>query len=110
MQYSLGISDFLEEISSLSYCIVFLYFFALITKEGFLISPCYFLELCFLRWVYLSFSPLSLASFDFGGNWDLITKLTQDWGNRLLEGTYTKPCAPQDPGERKSDPTSHSSS
>ena len=33
---SLGISNFLEEISSLSHSIVFLYFFALITSEGFL--------------------------------------------------------------------------
>ena len=46
MKCSLGISDFLEEISSLSHSIVFLYFFALITEEGFLVSPCYFLELC----------------------------------------------------------------
>ena len=46
MKCSLGISDFLEEISSLSHSIVFLYFFALITEEGFLISPCYSLELC----------------------------------------------------------------
>ena len=38
--------NFLEEISSLSHSIVFLYFFALITEEGFLISPCYSLELC----------------------------------------------------------------
>ena len=37
---------FLEEISSLSHSIVFLYFFALITEEGFLISSCYSLELC----------------------------------------------------------------
>ena len=36
---SLGISNFLEEISSLSHS-VFLYFFALITEEGFLIAPC----------------------------------------------------------------------
>ena len=36
MKCSLGISNFLEEISSLSHCIVFLYFFALITEEGFL--------------------------------------------------------------------------
>ena len=43
---SLGISNFLEEISSLSHSIVFLYFFALITEEGFLNSPCYSLELC----------------------------------------------------------------
>ena len=46
MKYSLGISTFLEEISSLSYSIVFLYFFALITEEDFLISPCYFSDLC----------------------------------------------------------------
>ena len=41
-----GISNFLEEISSLSHSVVFLYFFALITEESFLISPCYSLELC----------------------------------------------------------------
>ena len=44
MKSSLGISNFLEEISNLSHSIVF-YFFALITEEGFLISSCYFLEL-----------------------------------------------------------------
>ena len=38
MKSSLGISNFLEEIPSLSHSIVFLYFFALITEEGFLIS------------------------------------------------------------------------
>ena len=46
MKCSLGISDFLGEIYSLCYSLVFLYFFALITEEGFLISPCYSLELC----------------------------------------------------------------
>ena len=46
MKYSLGISNFLEETSSLSQSIVFLYFFALIAEEGFFISPCYSLELC----------------------------------------------------------------
>ena len=40
------VSNFLEEISSSSLYIVFLYFFALFTWEGFLISPCYSLELC----------------------------------------------------------------
>ena len=44
-EISLGISDFLDEISSLSHSIVFLYFFALITKEGLPISPWYSLEL-----------------------------------------------------------------
>ena len=38
MKCSLGISNFLEEISSLSHSVLFLYFFALIAKEGFLIS------------------------------------------------------------------------
>ena len=42
----LGISNFLEEISSLSYSGVSIYFFALITEEGFLISPYYSLKLC----------------------------------------------------------------
>ena len=46
MKFSLGISNFLEEISSLSHSFVFLYFFALITEEGVLISPSYILELC----------------------------------------------------------------
>ena len=43
---SLGISNFLDEISSLSHFVVFLYFFALVTEEGFLISSWYSLELC----------------------------------------------------------------
>ena len=46
MKCTLGISNYLEEISSLSHSVVFLYFFALIAEKGFLISPCYSLELC----------------------------------------------------------------
>ena len=46
MKCSLGISNFLEEISSLFHSAIFLYFFALITEEGFLTSSCYSLELC----------------------------------------------------------------
>ena len=38
MKCSFGMSDFLEEIPSLSHSVVFLYFFALIDEEGFLIS------------------------------------------------------------------------
>ena len=49
MKCSPGISNFLDEISSLSHSIVFLYFFELIVEEGFLISPCYSLELCIQR-------------------------------------------------------------
>ena len=55
MKCSLGISNCLEEIASLSHAIIFLYFFALITEEGFLISPCYSLGSAF-KWEYLSFS------------------------------------------------------
>ena len=57
----LVISNFLEEISSLSHSVIFLYFLALITEEGFLFSPCYSLEL-YIQMGYLSFSPLPLAS------------------------------------------------
>ena len=46
MKFSTDISNFLEEISSLSHSIIFLYFFALINEEAFLISPWYSLELC----------------------------------------------------------------
>ena len=51
-----GISNFLEEISSLSHSIVFLYFFALITDEGFLISLCYSLKLCIRMGISFLFS------------------------------------------------------
>ena len=64
MKYSLGISNFLEEISSLSHSIVFLYFFALITEEGFLISPFYSFKLC-TQMAYFSFSPLLFTSLLF---------------------------------------------
>ena len=60
MKCSLGISNFLEDISSLSHSIVFLYFFALITEEGFLISPCCSLELCIQMGISF-LSPLPLA-------------------------------------------------
>jgi len=43
---SLGISTFLEVISGLSHSILFPLFFACFTLEGFLISPCYSLDLC----------------------------------------------------------------
>ena len=58
-----GISDFLEEIPSLSHYVVFLYFFALITDEGFLISPCYSLELCIQMGIPFLFSFAYCFSF-----------------------------------------------
>ena len=50
MKCSFGISDFLEEISSLSHSVVFLYFFALIAEEGFPISSCYSLYAEYIMW------------------------------------------------------------
>ena len=61
MKCSPVISNFLEEISSLSHSVVFLYFFALITEEGFLISPCYSLELC----IQVGISSLFFLAFSF---------------------------------------------
>ena len=45
-----------EMISSLSHSVVFLYFFALIAEEGFLISPCYSLEFCIQMLISFLFS------------------------------------------------------
>ena len=64
MKYSLGISNFLEEISSLSHSIVFFYFSVLITEEGFLISPCLSLELSIQMGISFLFSfPLASLLF-----------------------------------------------
>ena len=61
MKFSLGISSFLDEISSLSHFIVFLYFFALIIDEGYLISLCYSLEL----WIQMGISIIFSFAFHF---------------------------------------------
>ena len=63
MKCSLGISNFLEEISSLSHSLVFLYFFALVAEEDFLISSCYFLELCIQMLLSFLFSFAFCFSF-----------------------------------------------
>ena len=64
MKYSPGPSNFLEELCSLSHSVVFLYFFALITEEGCLISPCYSLEFCIQ--MFMSFlSSFALVSLLF---------------------------------------------
>ena len=62
MKFSIDTSNFCEEISSLSHSIVSLYFFALITEEGFLIAPCYSLELCIQMGISF-LSPLLLLLF-----------------------------------------------
>ena len=62
--FALGISNFLEEISSLSHSVAFLYFFSLIIEEGFLISPCYSLELYIQMGISFLFSfPFTLLLF-----------------------------------------------
>ena len=72
MKCSLGISNFLEEISSLSHSVVFLYFFALIAEKDFLISPCYSLELCIQMLIFFLFS------FAFRFSSFLGSKITED--------------------------------
>src|SRR5574337_458383 len=56
MKYSIGISNFLEKIFSLSHSVVFFYFFALFTEEGFLISHFYSSELCIQMGISFLFS------------------------------------------------------
>ena len=72
MKCYFGISNFLEAISSLSHFVVFLYFFALITEEGFLISPCYSLELC------IQMGMSFLFSFAFHFSFTAICKASSD--------------------------------
>ena len=64
MKCFLGISNFLEEISSLSHSVVFLSFFALIAEEGFLSLLAILWNSAF-RCLYLSFSPFLFASLLF---------------------------------------------
>ena len=61
MKCSLDTAGFLEEISSLSPSIVFLYFFSLFSQEG-LISSRILCNSAF-SWVYLYVSPLPFPSF-----------------------------------------------
>ena len=60
MKCSFDISNFLEEISSLSHSIVFLYFFVLFIEEG--LSLLAVLWNSAFSWVYLTLSPLLFAS------------------------------------------------
>jgi len=64
LKCSLGISNSLEEIWSLSHSIVFFYLFSLITEESFLISPCCSLELCIqIDISFLFFFAFHVSSF-----------------------------------------------
>ena len=59
MKYYLGVSNFLDRISSLSHSVVFLYFFTLMTEEHFLIFPCYLHLFChtsldYIYWIKIT--------------------------------------------------------
>ena len=64
MKYSLGISNFLEGISSLSHSIFFSILLHCSLKKSFL-SLLAILWNCAFRWIYLSFSPLPFTSLLF---------------------------------------------
>ena len=59
MNCSLGISNFLEEISSLSHSIVFIYVFELITGRLSYLSLLFFGTLCSDGYFYFSHWPLA---------------------------------------------------
>ena len=83
------VSNFLEAISSLSHFIVFLYFFALITEEGFLMSPCYSLHsdgyifpflLCLFRVLFSQlFVCFAFLHFFFMGMVLITASCTMSW-------------------------------
>ena len=64
MKCYLDISNFLEEISTLSNSVVFLYFFALMLRKAFLSLLAILWNSAF-KWEYLSFSPLLFTSLCF---------------------------------------------
>ena len=61
MKYPPGISNFLEEIPSVSYTITLLCFFSMLIEEGFLL-PVHSLELWIQRGITFCFSSLPLAT------------------------------------------------
>ena len=81
MKCSLGVSNFLEEISI--FPILFFSSVSLITEEGFLISHCYSLEFCIQMGISFLFS-LILASFLFA----VIDKASSDSHVAFLDYSY----------------------
>jgi len=69
MKCSLGISNFLEEISSLSPCIISLYLFVLLTEKAFLPLLSVLWNSAF-KWIYLFFFPLLFTFFLFTANYN----------------------------------------
>ena len=111
MKCSLGISNFLKAISSLSCFTVFLYFFALIAEEGVLISPCYSLELCIQMGISFLFSFAFCFSSFHSLEYQLLPILIGG-GGRRLGGTVKredKPTKGHTSKEDKEDPCGHPS-
>ena len=81
MKCSLGISNFLEEISSLSPSIVFLYFLALITEEAFLSLLAIPLELC----IQMGISFLFCFTFHFSSYHTYLEALLSDQCKEIEE-------------------------
>ena len=92
MKCPLGISKFLEENSSLSHSVVFLYFFALITEEGCLISSCYSLELDYTMEVRNRFKGLNLIDRVPDELWTEVRDIVQETGIKTIpmEKKYKK--------------------
>ena len=86
-----GISNFLQEISSLPHSVVFLYFFLLITEEGFLFSPCHSLEFCIQMGISFPFS----FTFQFSPSHSYLKGLLRQpfyFFAFLFHGDYLDPC------------------
>ena len=85
----LGISNFLEEISSRSHSVVFLYFFALIAEEGFLLSSCYSLELC----IQMLLSFLFSVAFCFSSFHSYLLPCIISYNFRCINNEITIECS-----------------
>ena len=103
MKCFLGMADFLEEISSLSHSIVFLFFFTLITEEGFLIYPCYSSKFCIQiphvkgkKKKYPTYKGKGKPQQD-GRRGEFACRIKPHISQRCSEGS-NKPCAHRDTG------------
>ena len=96
MKCSLGISNFFEEISSLSHPVIFLYFFALITEEGRgtrdqIANICWIIEKQFQKNIYFCFIDYAKAfdCVDHNKQWKILQEMgIPDHQTCLLRNLY----------------------
>ena len=96
MKCSLGISNFFEEISSLSHPVIFLYFFALITEEGRgtrdqIANICWIIEKQFQKNIYFCCIDYAKAfdCVDHNKQWKILTEMgIPDHLTSLLRNLY----------------------